>query len=188
MKKVLSLGLGHGLNDCISGFLLAGLFQLELSNFEIGIAFLMYNVAAFGGQLPLAWIIRKKYNPKALLISCYALHLAALGLFAFNYKIAILAIGFASAIIHVVGGYESDKFKNRASEIGLFASPGILGLVIGGYCGALKIDISVVCYALALGLMILSFTQGFEKGIGEGVEAHSVSSFSGFVVSQRPVP
>ena len=167
MKKLLTLATGHGLNDCIAGFLLAGLFHFELSELDLGMSILIYNVLAFGGQVPLAAMIRGAYRPRMLLSLAYSLHLVALASFPFDYRLAIVAIGVASAIIHVVGGHESQYAKEGAKEIGIFASPGILGLVLGGYCAIAEWEISWICAALAIGLMVLSqqlpFSHSIEK-------------------------
>jgi len=163
MKKLLLLGTGHGLNDCIAGFLLASLFHFGLSEMELGLTILLYNILAFGGQVAVADMIRRSYRPKDWLTAAYLLHGIALLTFSIDYRIAILAIGIASAIIHVVGGHESQHGKQGARELGIFASPGILGLVLGGYFAIAEWEINWVCAILAFSLLFLSRRLPFSK-------------------------
>ncbi len=165
MKKLILLASGHGLNDCIAGYLLASLFRFELSELDLGMSVLIYNLLAFGGQLPVAALIRQRYHPRQLLTAAYLLHIAALLTFALDYRLAILAIGIASAIIHVVGGNESQNGSEKARELGIFASPGILGLVLGGYFAVAEMPVGIYCGALALLLLLLSRSLSYSSGL-----------------------
>ncbi len=165
MKKLIFLATGHGLNDCISGFILASLMFWQLSSVELGIAVLIYNLIAFGGQVPLAWIIRKNYPPKLLLVISYSLHILSFLFLLVDYKITILAIGTASAIIHVVGGYECKEEHHHARNIGIFASPGVIGLAIGGVLGAYELNIFIPCLLVAVGLIIVTLLTSFKDQI-----------------------
>lgn len=165
MKKLILLASGHGLNDCIAGFLLASLFQLELTGFELGMNVLIYNIIAFGGQVPVAALIRRRYRPKQLITAAYFLHGLALLVYPYDYRLAVVAIGVASAIIHVVGGHESQHASTGARELGIFASPGILGLVLGGYFAITEVNISIYCAGMALLLLLLSRQLTYSEGL-----------------------
>lgn len=165
MKKLTLLAVGHGLNDCIAGFLLARLFLFELSAFELGLNVLIYNMLAFGGQVPVAALMRRKYLPKQLMTAAYALHIISIFVFTYDYRLAIILIGIASAIIHVVGGHESQHAHTRAREIGIFASPGILGLVLGGYFAIAAVNINMICAGMALLLLLLSYRLSYSEDL-----------------------
>jgi FSR family fosmidomycin resistance protein-like MFS transporter len=94
----------------------------------------------------------------------YLLNVGALIFFLFAPSISILLAGIASAIYHVAGGSFCAE-NNKASNIGLFAAPGIAGLVAGGYLSWKQIDIIPILIPVAiiflLVLMKISFTKSF---------------------------
>ncbi len=165
MKKIALLATGHGLNDCISGFILAGLIFKDLSNIDLGVAVLIYNIVAFGGQVPLAWMIKKNYHPKSLLVLSYVLHISSFLWLLVDYKLAILSIGIASSLIHVVGGYECKTETHQAKYLGVFASPGVIGLALGGILGAYQINIILPCILLAVLLLTLTALTKFNTSL-----------------------
>ena len=153
MKKqavIILLSLGHGLNDCIAGYFLGRMVQVQADTLQIGLGLFLYNLLAFGGQYPVAILLERKANPRQFLLLSYGLNCSALFLFVVNPQLAIVLAGIASAIYHVAGGSVCAE-KNKATNIGLFAAPGVAGLVAGGYF-AYK-DIGVLPWLLAIAII-----------------------------------
>jgi FSR family fosmidomycin resistance protein-like MFS transporter len=126
------LALGHGLNDLLAGYYLGSMVQQEQNLLQAGMGLLVYNLLAFGGQYPVALWMEKIRNPKRFLTASYMLNVAALPLFAILPQLSIVLMGAASAIYHVAGGTVCAR-DNKAVNIGLFAAPGVAGLIAGGY-------------------------------------------------------
>lgn len=126
------LAAGHGINDLLAGYFLGSMAQSGQDLLKIGLGLFMYNLLAFGGQYPAALWIEKQRNTKPFLLGAFALNLAAASLFSFAPAAAILFAGIASAIYHVAGGSICASEK-KAAGIGLFAAPGVAGLIAGGY-------------------------------------------------------
>ena len=140
MKKVIILGIGHGINDCIAGYILGALYYQGHSLFQLGIFILLYHLIAFGGQLPFARILEHKFQPKRYLLACFSLLIGALIFLDISPELAIVFSGVASAIIHVTGGVEAIGKNEKAFGIGIFASPGIIGLIGGGFMASAGIN------------------------------------------------
>lgn len=146
---ILLLGLGHGLNDMIAGYFLGSIVQLKGDLFQIGIGLFIYNLLAFGGQYPFALLLEKVKEPKKFLLIAYGLNISALVFFSFVPQFSIVIAGVASAIYHVAGGTVCAE-KNKATNIGLFAAPGVAGLILGGYFAFQKIVVSPWLMAIAI--------------------------------------
>lgn len=125
------LSAGHGLNDLLAGYLL-GTLAAQSDVVQAGTGLFIYNLLAFGGQYPFALWIEKSGSHKQFITAAYILNLLALILFAFLPHLSIVLIGVASAIYHVAGGTVCAR-ENKALNIGLFAAPGVAGLIAGGY-------------------------------------------------------
>lgn len=127
-----------------------------------GLAITIYNILAFGGQYPIAILMERFNDTKKLLVFSYLLNVLALTVFLFLPFISILLAGVASAIYHVAGGTYCAE-NNKATHIGLFAAPGIAGLVAGGYLSWKQVDIIPIVVPVAvvflLGLMKISFIK-----------------------------
>ena len=138
---ILFLGLGHGLNDLIAGYFLGSLVQTKGDILQISLGLFIYNLIAFGGQYPVALLLEKISSPKKFLLLAYGLNIVAVICFTFSPQLSIVAAGIASAIYHVAGGTVCAE-KNRATNIGLFAAPGVAGLILGGYLAYERIFIN----------------------------------------------
>ncbi|MGQ0737955.1 MAG: hypothetical protein ACT4OJ_02740 [Bacteroidota bacterium] len=126
------LALGHGLNDLLAGYFLGSIVQQKQDLLQAGIGLLLYNLLAFGGQYPVALWMEKVNNPKQFLTASYALNVTAVAMFAILPQLSIVLMGTASAIYHVAGGSVCAR-DDKAVNIGLFAAPGVAGLIAGGY-------------------------------------------------------
>ncbi|MFI5185281.1 MAG: MFS transporter [Chitinophagales bacterium] len=149
------LGFGHGLNDFIAGYFMGSFVQLKIDVLQIGLGLFIYNLLAFGGQYPFALLLEKYNKPRKFLVAAYSLNLGAVACFIFLPGLSIVLAGFASAAYHVTGGTLSSE-KNKAFNIGLFAAPGVAGLVTGGYFAWAQISVMpLLMTATIIFLMIL---------------------------------
>lgn len=157
---IIILAAGHGLNDLIAGYYLGTLVQLQMDILQIGAGLFIYNLLAFGGQYPVALWLQRSVNPKVFLLAAYGLNISSVILFFFIPSLSIVLTGIASAIYHVAGGTICAK-ENKATNVGLFAAPGVAGLIAGGYFAYTKVAIdlpiliaAIIFFAVLLRLRI----------------------------------
>ncbi len=130
-------GLAHGINDFIAGYLLSALSVYAAGNQYNSIAFLMYSIIAFGGQLPAGIVVDKQHQVKRYSIVALICMIAAVSIAKLHIFSAILLSGIGSAFIHVCGGAICYTADNKNSTLlGIFTSPGVIGLILGGILGA----------------------------------------------------
>ncbi len=154
-------GLMHCVNDCVAGYLLAR-FTINASQHESFFALSIYAVIAFGGQLPVGIWLDKVRDIKSIGIVSILLLLLTCILSITNPLLAIIVAGFASAGVHVVGGCICLMVnKDKISPLGIFTAPGIAGLTIGGFMGAIHINWILLPFAIGLFLLILIVKSGF---------------------------
>jgi FSR family fosmidomycin resistance protein-like MFS transporter len=165
--KILLLALGHGLNDCIAGFFLGSLALVEMKPLQIGMAVTVYNLLAFGGQYPVALWLEKSSSPKKFLLTACSLNACAVIIFYFSVPSAILFAGIASAIYHVAGGAACVQ-KNKATNIGVFASPGVLGLIGGGLLAWSHVNI--LWMLLLMSILFLFLVSRLRFNVKPGAE------------------
>ena len=84
------------------------------------------------------------------------LNVGAVALFTWIPNLSIVLAGAASAIYHVAGGSVCAR-DNKAANIGLFAAPGVLGLIAGGYFAFSQIHIIAWLLAANIGFLIILF-------------------------------
>lgn len=160
-KKYLIFGLGHGVNDSIAGYILGSLCYQGYAPFELGLYILLYNLLAFGGQILFAVVFEQHFYPKHYWISSFVLLIIALLLFQQSISISILCAGMASAAIHVIGGTVLAQTPRPALSIGIFAGPGVIGLIGGGFLAYLKTDYGLLAIFLSI-LCILSCWRWYQ--------------------------
>ena len=95
-------------------------------------------------------------SPKKFLLVSYILNIIAIILFFSAPQLAVVFAGIASAIYHVSGGSICAE-ENKAFHIGLFASPGVAGLIAGGFIAFREINILPWLLIAAIGFFILLF-------------------------------
>ena len=150
--------MGHGLNDLIAGYFI-GIFALNNHDLlKTGLAITIYNILAFGGQYPVAILVEKLNDTKKLLVFSYLLNAVAVSIFLFIPSLSIILAGIASAIYHVAGGSYCAE-NNKAVNIGLFAAPGIAGLIAGGFF-AWK-NYNIIPILLPVAIVFLFILHGF---------------------------
>ncbi|MBL0333907.1 MAG: hypothetical protein IPP73_00820 [Chitinophagaceae bacterium] len=124
------LATGHGLNDLVAGYFLGQMLWMKLETPEIALGLFVYNLLAFGGQYPAALWIEQKKKPGQFIRAAMVMNGIAVLVFTQIHTLALVLAGVASAIYHVAGGAVCSR-NNRAGSIGLFAAPGVAGLVPG---------------------------------------------------------
>lgn len=147
---IFALGIGHGFSDAAAGYLMGSLtHQADFSH--IGGVVMLYNLLAFGGQLPAGiWLDRLGRYKETALISL-ALMVLALGFSGTNVWVFTTLAGISSAFFHVAGGgITLMSFPQRASFVGVFSAFGVMGLALGG--GAAAVNLLWVQYLLMSGL------------------------------------
>ena len=154
-------GILHGINDCVAGYLLAR-FTINATQHESFFALCIYAVLAFGGQLPVGIWLDKNRDIKSFGIVSVFLLLLACVLSFINPLLAIIVSGIASAGVHVVGGCVCLMVnKDKITPLGIFTAPGIAGLTIGGFLGAININWIMLPFSIAFLLLILIVRNGF---------------------------
>lgn len=92
---------------------------------------LLYNILAFGLQLPLGWLSDRLHQPVIAAITGVALVSLSLMLFLHSLTAIILA-GIGNALFHVGGGTIALNLQTgKASLPGVFVAPGGIGLFAG---------------------------------------------------------
>ena len=153
------LAAGHGLNDLLAGYFLGCFTRENPDPGHAAAGLFIYNLLAFGGQYPLALWLEKWRNRKSAITGAYALNVAAAGLFPFLPALSVVLAGVASALYHVAGGAVCAG-PNKASFIGLFAAPGVAGLILGGYAAVQGWELQwVLCACSLLFFFLLLFFQ-----------------------------
>jgi len=95
---------------------------------------LAYNFCAFALQMPLG-LLADRWN-RNLLLSALGCLVTALGLLPLPGAACVLALGAGNAAFHVGGGLEIlTEHPDRCGALGVFVSPGALGLYFGTVLG-----------------------------------------------------
>ena len=110
------------------------MFRLVSADANFATCLLLYNFCAFAMQMPLG-ILADRFNRNAIVAAVGCLLIAAAPLFPLPLAISIAA-GLGNALFHLGGGLDAlNDSKKRAAALGIFVSPGALGLFIGTIWG-----------------------------------------------------
>jgi MFS transporter, FSR family, fosmidomycin resistance protein len=126
---LLVYGLTHALVDASCILLLLGGIDVK---YELLTYVIIYNLLAFGLQLPFGLIIDRTHKPVlSTVLGCIVL---SLGLMLFIYPLAAIVLaGIGNALFHVGGGTVSLNIRpGKAALPGVFVAPGGIGLFAGG--------------------------------------------------------
>ena len=129
------LGVAHAVSDGSAGWLMATLAG-RLSLAEVSALTLAYNALAFAAQPAVGLYLDRTRQPqRAVFVS---LGLMALALLVVDQPLlAVVVAGLASAVFHVGGGMLAiGVSRDRATGLGMFAAPGVIGLACGGALAA----------------------------------------------------
>lgn len=135
---VIALGIGHGFSDAAAGYLMGNL--THTSDFsQIGGVVMLYNVLAFGGQLPAGMWLDRMGRYKETAVISLAMMILALGFSGTNVWVFTVLAGISSAFFHVAGGGVTlMSFPQRAGFVGIFSAFGVMGLALGGWAAAMN--------------------------------------------------
>jgi MFS family permease len=152
------LAAGHGINDLLAGYFLGTIARENTNIAHAGIALLLYNLLAFGGQYPVALWMEKHTNRKPFLTASYTINIAATALFLLSPSLSVVVVmfGVASAIYHVAGGAVCAG-SNKATPIGVFAAPGVAGLIAGGYIAWAGYQLTPLLLLTAVFFLVILF-------------------------------
>lgn len=152
-------GMIHFLVDFCCAFFVFSSGALT-KDFYIG--FLIYNFLAFAMQMPVGLIadrIKKNYLTAAA--GC----LFVLGALVMSWlykdneivmRAALALAGIGNCLFHVGGGIEVMKrSKDKATPLGIFVSPGAIGIFLGTLLGKQRETLSLVFVLLLLGAVLL---------------------------------
>ncbi len=133
----LALGGVHALVDAASGFVLFR--YVDAKDLDLTIVaglILLYNLTAFGGQVPVALLVDRLGSCRAAALGGLALEILALGVAPLSPLLAALIVGLGNAAYHVgAGAHVLAISATRATESGLFVGPGAIGLFVGIWLG-----------------------------------------------------
>lgn len=126
------------------------------------LAVILYNFFAFACQMPIG-MIADKWNRNALVsaLGCLIV-IAGVAIGALNMHLVLVAAvvaGIGNAMFHMGGGIDVLNVSGaKSGPLGIFVSPGALGLFLGvaygqtqGYVTALPIGLMVICAAIIIG-------------------------------------
>jgi MFS transporter, FSR family, fosmidomycin resistance protein len=146
-------GLTHALVDASCILLLLGGIDVQG---DLLTYILIYNLLAFGLQLPFGLIIDRIHKPVlSAIVGCIVL---SMGLVLFIYPLAsIILAGIGNALFHLGGGTVSLNLRpGKAALPGVFVAPGGIGLFAGGVISKLYgfHPVLFVGFLLSMGLII----------------------------------
>lgn len=156
-KKMLTVySAAHAVVDFSCAFLV---YRTMLDYPELGLALLLYNFCAFALQMPFG-LLADGWNRNGIVaaVGCAAVAIAYLP-FLPAIAAAILA-GVGNGLFHVGGGLDVlNDSEQKASALGIFVSPGALGLYFGGVLGrgaALPLILPVLALLVFIALILFA--------------------------------
>ncbi len=163
-RNLLIYGLGHFIVDAICAGLIFSLLNTSISIEEAAFLIILYNIFAFGLQLPFGFLSDKLMNPKYFVIT--GLIIAAIGglIGFFSPIIGISLVGIGNALVHIGGGVISlNLTPKKASAPGIFVAPGAIGLLVGTLLGKASLFNPHIFSIIALILCGLIFLTNHPK-------------------------
>ena len=132
-KRMLTVySVAHAAVDFSCAFLV---YRTMMDYPELGLALLFYNFCAFALQMPFG-LLADGWNRNAVVaaVGCGAVALAYLPFLPAIAGAVIAGVG--NGLFHVGGGLDVlNDSKEKSSALGIFVSPGALGLYFGGVLG-----------------------------------------------------
>ena len=150
-------------------FACAVLFFGSIESEYIWLCMILYNACAFLMQLPMG-LIADKLNRNMLFSAAGCVLVAAGFLFKAHPVMALVVAGFGNGAFHVGGGIEVlNRSQEKAGPLGVFVSPGAIGLYLGQVYAAFFHQSFVIVPALMLicaGAILLTGRKEFSTGSG----------------------
>jgi len=148
---LLVYGLSHALVDASCAFFVMGVIDVQN---DLWLHIIIYNVLAFGFQLPFGLWLDSYSHPK---IAAILGLLFIVGAFVFLSTpiLAVLFAGVGNALFHVGGGQIALNIDSqKAIYSGIFVAPGGIGLALGIYLAVYQVVFNLLLFPILLILMI----------------------------------
>ena len=148
-------GASHFLVDAICAGTIFSLLAKSTNLPELALFIVIYNILAFGLQLPLGILSDKIMKPKQFTILGILLTAVA-GVLALFFPLeGIVLAGIGNALFHIGGGSISlNLTPKKASAPGIFVAPGALGLLVGTILGKVGLFNPIIFGGIAVVLII----------------------------------
>jgi FSR family fosmidomycin resistance protein-like MFS transporter len=157
-RYLTAFGFTHFLIDASCCFILLGSTD---SGKELMTYIILYNILAFGLQLPLGLL--SDYLNKPVLFAFLGCLIVCPAFFLYLYPLtATIFAGIGNALFHVGGGTVSLNLKpGKATMPGIFIAPGGLGLFVGTILARFDLypGFILVVFLLIMGFVLLLFKQ-----------------------------
>ena len=160
---------GHFLVDLTCAYLMISL--VAAAEEQRWLCLLLYNFCAFVLQLPLGAVLDRLDRNAAVAVSGLALTLLAFALFPIPVLCATV-LGIGNCLYHVGGGVDVLHFsETRQWMLGVYVSPGAIGLFLGGLLAqkqffSLPTGFALILIASALISLGLHLTHSLKKPSG----------------------
>ena len=166
LPLVALLGVGHAVSDGAAGLLMGHLTAI-VPVAEVGALLLLYNALAFAAQPAIGLLVDRVRRPREAVFASLGLMGIAL-LMADQPMLAVALAGLASAVFHVGGGTIAiNVTPDRATGLGVFAAPGVIGLACGtalAVTGHFNPEVFLVLLALVgVGFGLMSRAMSLER-------------------------
>jgi MFS transporter, FSR family, fosmidomycin resistance protein len=141
---------GHALVDAACAALVIALVLKSNSTPDRLLYVVLYNVLAFGLQVPFGFLADLKNAPsKAGALGCFII---PLGILSAGFPLAaVTLVAIGNALFHIGGGVVSLRMgKGDATIPGIFVAPGAIGLFLGGFLSNSHISADICFIALLL--------------------------------------
>jgi MFS family permease len=142
----------HGVNDFIAGWMLGGGMP-GASAWDRLPWLAIYAALAFGGQLPVAWLMDRSPRRYAWLMGAIVTMIAAVAAWKISPGVAVILSGVASAFCHVAGGAIALHLPRGERALGWFSAPGVVGLTLGGWLGSTQGELAPWAALLPIALL-----------------------------------
>lgn len=154
-KRTLTVySVAHALVDFSCAFLV---YRTMLNTPELGLVLLLYNFCAFALQMPFG-LLADGWNRNGIVAAVGCVLVAAAYLPVLPAVAATVIAGMGNGLFHVGGGLDVlNDSEKRSAALGIFVSPGALGLYFGGVLGrrgGLPTALPALCL-LALAVLLL---------------------------------
>jgi FSR family fosmidomycin resistance protein-like MFS transporter len=158
-------GSSHAIVDATCAAVILSLSQIH--SVDLGGFFalvVLYNILAFGFQVPFGLMIDKWHIPLFSAIAGCILTAVSTIVLVFSSIIAVCLAGIGNALFHVGGGTISlNLTPKRATAPGIFVAPGALGIFVGTIIGKSGDFVSWPFVFLLLSLCVAMFMIGVPK-------------------------
>lgn len=137
----------------------------EADNWEVNL--LLYNFCAFALQMPIG-LLADRVNRNALCaIAGCGLVAAAYGTALMNPVVTVSIAGLGNALFHVGGGIEIlNRSRGKAGILGVFVSPGAVGIYLGTLLGKQQHSYQYTALLLLALSVLLLIYLGYRNGRG----------------------